>query len=369
MYYFNIIDVWPYCVLLLFFWGMSRTKYSSKKKSTAVVLLLIFFNSIRYGVGYDYMNYVNAVYRQKQPFTSVFEPLSQLLLYIAQITHFQVFFIVSTIITLYSIWFFCTKYSPNPYVSIYLYFTFPFFFLSGMSIVRNALAFSMILFAIHFIICKRYIISLLFCIIAFGFHISALVALLIFIPAFLRFNQRASIVLWIFSFFLSKYVVSTASVLFSDLPFFWKLDHYIADIASGGKTITFLINGLAFLIIFFWGRLKTVRSNNIYLMNLILIGVCLWNIFLPLNSVIAERFATYFLLPSVIIFSSLYSSFKNKINRQITVAMSTLIFVVTFYFSISGFVSGKTIRMSNLPYQTVFYHTNYTNILLNNMFE
>lgn len=369
MYSFQAFDLLPYIFLLILFWGVSKSRFSSRKKAGVIIFCLVLFDSLRYGVGYDYINYVNEVYEQDVPFTTFLEPLSQLLMFISHYTHYQVFFIVSTFITLYSVLFFCKRYSPNPYLSIFLFFTFPYFFLSWMSIVRNALAFSMVLFAIHYLLNHKIVKSLLFCLIAFGFHTSALIAFLIYPIYLVRIGRFPSLLIVLASFCLSKFIVPLATLIFSGLPFFWKLEHYIDDMASAGTTITFLINGLGLLAIIFWKRIERYQIYGPFFLRLFIAGICFWNLFLPLNSVIGERFSTYFLLSYIVLFASLAVSFRKKSVRLCVVAMSTLLFASSFYLSVSGFNAGKTIKMSNMPYQTIFFHKNYSNLLMDNKFE
>ena len=370
-YTFSIIDLFPYILLFILFILVGKNNMKSTIKAKRAFIVILLFDCLRYGVGYDYLGYVNAVYNQTQFYDmdQYTEPLSQVLLYIAHCTHYQVFFILSSFLTLFPIYLFCKKHSLDPYLSLFVYLCFPFFFLSGTSVIRNAIAYSMVIMALYYLLKNRIIFAILFNIIAIGFHNSAFVGLLIYPIYYLNFGRKDAIIIYIISITISSLIVTKFSFLFSGLSFYWKLEHYSEDVESGGQTITFVINFICIVMLFFWDKIKKYDNSSPLYLRLAIVGVCIWNIFMPLNSHMADRFSTFFFIYFIILFPSLVYSFRNQVIRKLSVTFFILIFLSTFVISINAFVNGNSDKMSSIPYQLFFIHTNYSNIYLNNPYE
>ena len=370
-YTFSITDLFPYILLFILFFLVGKNNKKSTIKAKRAFMVILLFDCLRYGVGYDYLTYVNAVYNQTQFYDmdQYTEPLSQVLLYIAHCTHYQVFFILSSFLTLYPIYLFCKKHSLSPYLSLFVYLCFPFFFLSGTSVIRNAIAYSMVIMALYYLLENKIIVAILFNIIAIGFHNSAFVGLLIYPIYYLHFGRKEAIIFYIISITISSLIVSRFSYLFSGLSFYWKLEHYVEDVKSGGLTITFLLNMVGVLALLLWNKITKYDKKSPLYLRLVIIGVCFWNIFLPLNSHMAERFSTFFFIYLVVLFPSFIYSFKNQLIRKFSISFFILIFISSFAISINAFVKGTSDKMSALPYQLIFSHTNYSNIYLNNPYE
>lgn len=370
-YSFSIIDLLPYILLLGVFYIIGKEKINNQNKVKYAFIFLLIFDCIRFGVGYDYMSYVNMIYEQSQlyDYDKYTEPLSQILMHIAHRTHYQVFFLLSSFLTLFPIFLFCKRNSINPYLSLFTYVCFPFFFLSGMGVIRNAIAYSMVIMALYFLQNKKIYLAILFNIIAFGFHNSAIIGFLIYPLFYFKFGRKLSIIIYVLSLIFSSAVVAKFSFLFSGLSFFWKIEHYANDIEGGGNSINLLINIINIVLLIFWNRIIAVRKNDETYLRFTNFGACIWNVFFPLSNHMAERFSTFFFIYLIIVVPSLIYSFKKKITKELTMCVMVLIFASSFVLSIKAFVNGTSVNMSNLPYQVIFFHENYKNIYLDNPYE
>ena len=138
----------PYFLLvLLLVWPLIFKKGGKNNYYWLCVIVLASFSAFRYGVGWDYFNYYNAILAADWQVYRM-EPLMRwLALYCSRIgnPHLFIFVTGSLTVLLYSIVIY--KKSTNPIVSLLVFLCLPCLFLSGLSIVRFSLSVAILFFA------------------------------------------------------------------------------------------------------------------------------------------------------------------------------------------------------------------------------
>lgn len=327
---------------------------------------MFIFSAIRYGIGYDYYGYMSSALHQVADYTiKRFEPLSRLLIEIGYHTHYQVFFVLCAFLTLYPLYKACLKLSINPAYSLVVYFLFPMLYLESFSIVRNAIAYSFALYSFILLNEKKLLRSLLMIAIGFMFHKSAAIAILIYPIYFLRLNFKINLIIYVASFFISQLVMRIVGNYADAISLLANVEHYADTARSGGGTMTYIVNAIAIFNFVIWKKLEETNHINSKFLTLSCAGVCLWNVFLHVDSTIALRLGSFFLIYIIFLVPQYKYAFKIKYRKLASVCVYgffLVLFMSSFYLSISSYLKNSE-RMGNLPYQTIFFHTDYSNYI------
>ena len=369
-YVFSPFDVMPYIILLFILLLINYKRISDARKLKYMFLTILIFACIRYGIGFDYFTYKIIIEDIGVDYQLLrFSFLSRLLVLIARNTYFQVFFILGSLLTIVPVYYVCKKISINPVMSLLVYILNPLFFLAGMGIVRNAIAFSFILLSAFFFVesktkVKKYIFFSAGCIVVgFFFHSSAFVGLLIYPIYYLSSTRITNFSLYIVSIILSIagsiYIVE----FLGSYGFFERAFIYATEKEhTGGGTMTYIINGMGIVFLLLWNRISKHGTLAQYWLKLNNVGVCLWNILLPLDVVLAGRIATFYLLFSILLVPYVAKTYSSKsVITQAIYPFFLLFFISSFALSIMGHLKNRE-DMANLPYQTIFYYNHYKNI-------
>lgn len=369
-YVFSVFDLMPYIILLFILLLISYKRISDARKTKYMFFTVLVFACIRYGVGYDYCGYKALVEEKVVDYQLLrFGYLSRVLVLIGRNTYFQVFFILGSLLTIVPVYFLCKKLSINPVMSFWIYILNPLFFLPGMGVVRNAIAYSFVLLSAYFFFeskakGKKYIILSAGCIIiGYFFHNSAFVGVLIYPILYLSSKRKTAVSLYFLSVVLaivgSNYLID----FLGNYDLFERAFIYATEKEhTGGGTMTYVINGMGVVFLFFWNSISKHGSLAQYCLKLNNVGVCLWNILLPLDVVLANRIATFFLLFSILLVPYVAKTYGSKsIITQAIYPFFLLFFISSFALSIMGHLNNKE-DMANLPYQTIFHYNHYANI-------
>lgn len=328
-----------------------------KPKYSRLVFLFIFvlvFSAIRYGIGYDYFSYKETIESEDSFELERWELLPRLLGKFSKIVGTQFFFIVCSFLSLTPIFFVTKKISRQPVLSFSIFLLFPMFYLETIGIIRNGVAYSFVILMFYFLLQKKPLLSVLSLLCAVGFHTSALVAVLVFF--FYRFplNRKIHFIAYISSFVLSA-IVLTVLQSFSSLAIVnMYLENKIGDGSHGGMMMSIIINAIGIINLLYWKRITLYYKENIKYISLVNVGVCLWNIFLPVDQTSALRFATYFLLFVIFLVPTYTRVFRIKHMKRWLLAFVTLLFVTSFYLSINSYRKSPDEHMANVPYQVFF---------------
>ena len=359
-YYFSIIDIYPYLLLFAIIFKIinSRKTHNQLKKIFFVVL---FFMGIRYGVGYDYFSYKEAIITSDQSF----EPLAQMLCEFSRETHYQLFFIISSLLVLYPVYKVSQKYSINPILSFMVYMLIPMLFLDGMSTVRNAVAYPMVLWAFMILLReKRRYLAIIPLLIAIGFHRSSIIALAILPLAFFSFKRKYVVIAWIVSFMFAQGQIADALLEYLGVPFWGRASWYLlkAEENDAGRTLWLAVNAINIINFYYWKKLTALNNENQKFLSVYTLGCILYNLTISIEPTIALRLSNFcsIFLMLVVPYYIYVLPWREKTNRRLVYLFFIFYFSSLLFTVILGTPPDE--KMSYFPYQTIFYHTDYVNL-------
>lgn len=363
MYYFSAGDLFPYiflyAVLLLF----AATPVRREQKTTVIFLILFLFAAIRYGVGFDYVSYKGAILGEGgDSDIERWELFPRLIGSLARQTHFQVFFIILSFLTLFPIYRVVSKLSIDPVVSILIYALHPMLYIDCLSIVRNAVAYSFVFLSFYYLYIKKVPWAIVAWIVACLFHKSAVIGILVFFLFKVKIGRKWNILLFAISFFLSIIIPPAVSFLAERISAFSFIKFYIDNqISSAGGKLQYVNDLINLLNLLLWNRLISVNKDNRFYITSFNAGTCLWNIFVNLEGTLAIRFGSYFLFFILLIapsYALLFNRKYVKLARQNVIAFFLVLLSLSF---VTNTRVERGTHISFLPYQTIFHYETYYN--------
>lgn len=300
-------------------------------------LSLFIFSSIRYGMSYDYGIYVRAIKNEwyHNEFGSAL---------LEQIAHkyfgIQSFFVISSFIINFFICKAIYRGSSSVMTSIFFYIGMPFFFMQDLSTVRQALGTSIIFYLTvsshtikfsHYSKLKSYIIKFLLILVAYSFHSSAVIAILLLFP-WEKINEK---IIWI-AIFVSmaiglagkSIILLLASSFSADGQLGGKLDQYVTEQMDGLILLRILLYSIGFLILINYKKLIRVNYSYKYFINIMGVGLCFMGIF-SVNPHLGLRLCLYFFFPTIIMIPDFLALYR--INQKIFQLCCILLFCITIY--------------------------------------
>ncbi len=170
----------------------------------------------------------------------------------------QILLIVTSFFVNYSILKFIYKYSNNVFVSILIYILLNFYF-SYMNIMRQAIAISIVLFGYDFIIKNKNIKFILTCLFASLFHESALLAILLLIPNYFRFNKKMLFCVFVFViiafFYGERFFVFLAN-------YSSRLLEYVNSKYNVSNYFGALLDALVYVLTYIFGIINIENNSN-----------------------------------------------------------------------------------------------------------
>lgn len=330
-----------------------------RENSKSLRLLLIFslvFASVRYGIGYDYYAYMHAIEGDLGDYILIrWEPLAQYLAHFCANVNSQLFFILTSFLSLFPIYYVIKRMSYSPQFSMGVYLLFPMFFLEAIGVIRNGVAYSVSLLTFYYLYKKNFKCASVSYLLSIGFHYSSLITILL-LPFMYFFNRKQyHWLFYIVSFvgvkFILPIVISFTSSFSLAEIFLDKLENE----NSGGVIMNILVNAIGLFHLFNWDKISKYSSINKVYLSYINIGVCLWNLFLPISQTIALRFSTFFLIYLILLWPSFSYIFKGAFIRRRIMVGVLLIFSSSFILSLySRYINNSKSHMANIPYQVFF---------------
>lgn len=200
--FFNYI--YDFNLLIIVILGLGLCLYKPSKLKNILFLSLtctfmLFIFTSRYGIGFDYFNYYTLFNQCKNlsfidilTFKGPIEPGFGLILKLISFitTDIVIMYLILGIIAFSTLGFYVYKFSPSPFISIYLFVTFGFMF-GLMNLFRQYFAAIIFLFAIKFIKEKKLLPFLLITILAASIHKSALLILPVYFIARLNITWKS----------------------------------------------------------------------------------------------------------------------------------------------------------------------------------
>ena len=275
------------------------------------------------------------------------------------------YFAIAALLVLYPIYSVSINLSVYPAFALVIYFLFPNYYLESFSIVRNCIAYSMVFYAYYKLYNNNKLLSVVFIIIAFLFHKSALIGVFIYPIYYFRQSFKVHIIAFAISFFISVVIMTLIGHYADAIPLLASVVHYADEGRSGGGSMTIIINFIAIVNLLLWKRLEEVDSRNAIYLAFFNIGTMFWNVFIGVDSTIALRMASYFQIFIILLVPqycyAVNERYSTWVNRG-AYSFFLLLFATYFFINVSSYLKEPD-RMSNLPYQTIFWHKDYTNYI------
>ena len=225
-----------YIILFFVFGALCSLKIKNKQKIVLISLWVSLFTGIRYNIGFDYMQYWTNI---EKGWYSV-EIFSGLLQELGHETNPIIYFLLSSFV-IYPIMInsFC-KDSFNIMESVLFFLCFQSFYIVSLSIVRQATMWAIIWWLIYQK--EKSKIKILICsILAFCFHSSGLIGLLLLFP-WNKLNLRSMYLLFFISVFGSYALVFFFNHLQSDGFLFIRFATYMEEEMGGATKIKYIIS-------------------------------------------------------------------------------------------------------------------------------
>ena len=286
---------------------------------------MLFIYSSRYGIGFDYFNYYHLFEQCKNlSFTDILtfkgpvEPgFSLILKLISFVTDdIVIMYLFLGILCFSVLMFYIYKYSPSPWISVYLFVTFGFMF-GVMNLFRQYFAAIIFLFAIKYIKNKNFLPFLLITLITASIHKSALMMIPVFFIARLNVNWKmltlyGSLTLLAYIFcdyainFITQYIFTAYNLKTGEL----------ADFMQGMPWPFVLVPFIYCLTaILMKNRLLNKDPKNIVLINFSIYTLALWT--LMTRHLLIERPSNYLYISSILLGAEIVSILNpNESTKQ-----------------------------------------------------
>ena len=301
-----VIDLLPYIFLL--FITLVLPKIIKKNYTLILGVIYVLFCGFRYGVGWDYFNYIFTISEGGWYITRMEFVVRQIALFSHSLENSRIFFIITSL--LITLFFFKTisKLSLVPRDSIFVYLCLPVFFISSLTTIRFSLAVAFLFYATVYVN-RNWLFYFVFFVLAVLSHKSAVIGIIVvpFISGKITINRFWNILIFVLCFGFSHFYSFSTSVSVI-LSYIGRYLDGVSDIAEQG--LNYLNNAdssgfskspymYAFINVFnlvFYNRIiQKDRSEVGQYITLYNLGCCIMFI-MSFDQVFASRLAQPFLI-------------------------------------------------------------------------
>jgi len=336
-------------ILIVFLLQVDKMGLIKRVNLKLIAFIIIFlFCALRFDVGYDYMYYQNLITKNIDFYEEMFnrmEFFNRGLISISQAINFpQFYFIVTSFIIIFLIYDVLKRESHDFLISTLIFLSFPIFFLSSLSIIRQYVAITIIFYSYRFIKSKK-IIQFLTCVfLAFLFHKSAIIAVVLYWLYDRHINSIYYIVLYFVGLFSSQFAIILVGFFFPEY-----VTYLERALGTGGDKLLILFQILGFFMLFFINRKKKNNTNYNFYMATFFLGLFIWSSLASYGHA-GFRGSLYFIIFFVLLFPELLTIIKQK---KIIEYLMYLICFVFFVFSLWLGMKNTT-KDPNIPYRVYF---------------
>ena len=342
--------MFPYIFLLLCFFGLKLMaaidhRDLAKKRDFYFLffcLLLILFSGLRSWIGWDYKAYyLTIMYGIDSNITGRGEFLTKKLVDFSSEYHLPViYFLSNSIVCIFLISKTVRDYAVDKWMGIFIFLSFPLFFLNSLSVIRFFTALAITFFAMRFILSRNFVMYFLLIYVASLFHTSALLAAVLYFLARLKFGYATLGI--IFALFFAFVSVFNHYVI----QYFPQYAVYTEEsvVREGTLAIYFFI--LVFLSSLFF--LKKINSDLVLRLsfNSFFIGLVMYIAFFG-QGTMSHRLSLYGTIYSLILVPSI-------LDMTIELKLSYLYLIIYFLFAIMFFYIIVIGHETYIPYRTIF---------------
>ena len=323
--------IYLFLLALIIIFGFTSSGNNNFYFLTLTVGILT-ISSLRYGVGYDFYSYLDAIKYSSD--RERFELIPKVIIELSRAAgREQLFFVVTSFFIYGLIAFSFHRYSSYRLLSLIFFISYPLFFLISLGVVRQYLAVSFIVLGVCILInesnIKKKALGVFLVIFAVFCHLSAVLVLpILFFVRYLKYNYSIflKVTFIFFSFILSDYLVDLV------VDFYPYYGLYLEDNSDSGYKI--MVVTVILYLISTLSVNKSTNKNVVAYDNLFFIGVCLYISLIgfgtaPARASIFFVIFSCFSLPQVINFVP-----RGKTLVRISfIIFSSLLFLSSIYFA------------------------------------
>lgn len=360
-----LFELIPYIllVLLLLIPLIINPKNNNKRYFWFCTIIVTFFSAFRYGVGWDYFNYCRAIELDDWQVNRL-ELLMRMLAKFSHSINYPHFFILVTgVLTVGLYAYVFTKQSISPLTSMLVFVGMPFLFLSGISIIRFALAVAVVLFASMYY--KKPIIYFSLIVVAFFTHRAAIIGAFVWpFLGIVKISNKLNWIIFIVGLVASFLPMMMAPIFsgimnaFSNIGFLDESVNAANKYMEGFSSIGFsrlpyvyaLIN-LLNLINYKELCNRNPETNVAKLISLYNIGTSIM-LFLSFDAIFASRLGQLFMV-FIVLLVPYYLTLKSNASYYVVITMIVSLFFLQLTIS-GSHVDFIGRRNCFLPYRTIF---------------
>ena len=339
-------------IILLLMISFSKDHVNSLKW---IFVVLFIFSAIRFGVGTDFLKYyqfTSGVIDIREKNYMLLEPFNILLIVIGYLFHLpQFYFIISSLLISIFFYYGIKQNSKDYILSSFCFISFPFFYLESMNIIRQFIAIAIVFYAIRYIYERNFLKYAFFVLIASLFHISALIAFILYISNIFEFNRCKNIFLIIISILLGRIINFFLQIL-AYIPLFSKINYYLSTPQEGYQLFFLSMIILNTINLVLYNKINKIDEKNKFLLDSFNIGCCIIFLFRDIPT-IAGRLVFYFYIFLILIIPNYYLLFKQK--KFVKLLLFTILIILFFtriWYSAYLHDIGKMPSDPYIPYKT-----------------
>ena len=309
--------------------------------------IIFLFSALRFDVGYDFIMYYEILNKKIKYYDAMLgrlEYFNRVIINFSQETQcLQFFFIITSFLIIYLNYKTIKEHSKDFTISTLVFLSFPIFFFNSLSIVRQYVAISIIFYSFKYIKTRKLFLFLFVVTIAFLFHKSAILAIVLY----WLYNKKVE----------SKYlfILFFAGLFFSDLAYYvveYLMPEYLMyldrKIGVGGDKLLLIFQIIGFLLLFLVNKVKRNEVNNFYIL-VFFIGLFIWSSLAPYGHA-GFRGGLYFIVFFILLLPEVYDIIKEKkMLKQLTYLVCFSFFIFTLWVGIKN-----PNKDPNIPYRVYF---------------
>jgi len=334
----------------LFLILLFNKKFIKRRNAFLLIWVFIFLiSALRFDVGYDYTMYFKLLGGKIKFIDDQLDRLeffSRQLVDISSYLKFrQLFFIVSSFLICYGFYKTIKENSLDIVISTLIFISFPIFYFTSFSIVRQYIAVSIVFYGFKYIKERRLYPFVTIIILAILFHKSAIIALPIYFMYNKFFNKNFILFIYVFGFFSSDFL---AYLIVSFSGFY---GNYIRGmIGEGGNLILLFFQLLGLILLPFVFIVKKSEKELVFYLLSFYCGLFIWSSLSKFGHA-GIRGSLYYMSYFILLIPQL----KSKIKQYSFVKFIMIILCFSFYFINLYIGSMHKIKDANIPYQMFFY--------------
>lgn len=318
-----------------------------KAFSQAFAIFLAIISAIRYDVGFDYPVYYEVASQQGDFLWEFlrFEFLSKIIVFTVWLFKlpYLIFFIYS-FLTVYFVFQGLKRLMPDSlHIGLFIYALFPLFFIDSFSLIRQHLAIAIIIYAISFLLNRKFLTYIIIVCISGLIHSGSFVTILLIPMCFVKIKP------WVFTFFVALTFVFGRQITLMLLDISGFSSSYLSPEGvkgTGGNLIRFLMNGVALGLLFLQNRLNEKAH---FFVGIFSLGILFYNLFGSFGHA-GIRVFEYFSISIVPLMPLVVKAFK----PQRLVSISACLILLVFNLSYISLTTRNEKKSALTPYSTIF---------------